>query len=59
MTANKEHDLTDGVTNAAFLHPYFWNTFLPRSIMMRVTDPVADEKLPMKEEYALGSGYAA
>jgi hypothetical protein len=50
--------LTVGVTIAANFQPNFSNMVLPRSIITRVTVPVADEKLPMKAEYSLGFGNA-
>ena len=33
--------------------------FSPASIMNRVTTPVAEEKLPINDEYEFGSGKAA
>ena len=48
-----------GVTNAATLHPNFEKIERPRSIMINVTAPVAEEKLPIKAEYSFGLGKAA
>ena len=47
---------TVGVMRAATPHPYLLKMVLERSIMRKVTAPVADEKSPMKEEYSLGLG---
>ena len=47
---------TVGVMRAATPQPYFLKMVLDRSIMTKVTVPVADEKSPMKEEYSFGLG---
>jgi hypothetical protein len=46
------------VTRAATRQPNFAKIVRPSNIMTSVTIPVADEKLPMKLEYELGSGKA-
>ena len=50
--------LTVGVTRAANLQPNLAKIDLPRSIIINVTVPVAEEKLPIKAEYSLGLGKA-
>lgn len=47
---------TVGVMRAATPQPYFLKMVLERSIMRKVTAPVAEEKSPMKDEYSLGLG---
>jgi hypothetical protein len=42
--------LTVGVTRAAILQPYLAKMDLPRSIIIRVTVPVTELKLPMNAE---------
>ena len=49
---------TAGVIMAAVPQPHLRKTKRPKSIMPSVTTPVADEKPPMKAEYAFGSGKA-
>ncbi len=51
--------LTVGVTRAAFLQPNFSKIVLPRSIIPKVTVPVAEEKLPINILYSFGLGNAA
>jgi len=51
--------LTVGVTRAALLQPNFSKIVLPKSIMTKVTAPVAEEKLPMNILYSFGLGNAA
>ena len=47
-----------GVINAAILHPNLAKIVRPRSIIIKVTEPVAEEKLPINAEYSFGFGNA-